>query len=171
MRWDQLFRDLAEHQAEAELSERDDLVAEMSLGAWAGATWSQMASGRTATLSVQHLGGITGVVAQVTRDWVLVESTAAAFAVSHLAVLGVVVEEVVVPDDRRSVSGRLGWSHAFRAFARDQDRIQLTRIDGSVVAGAVRTVAADVVEIADDSRRRELVPYAAIVAVRCPLTR
>ncbi|CAN5188281.1 hypothetical protein BH09ACT10_BH09ACT10_15100 [soil metagenome] len=171
MRWENLFRDLIDQATELDLAARDLQVAELAQGAWGQLRWADLIGHREVTIRVEHVGQITGRVAQVTGAWVLVESPTFAFAIAHRSVLGIAILDATGAASSSAVSDRLGWGHAFRAFARDRDRILVTRIDGSSLSAYVRVVAADFVVLEHEAGRDEVVPFAAVAAVRCPLAR
>lgn len=79
------------------------------------------------------------------------------------------------PESEGAVARSWGWSAAWRVLARDRAEVYVVRRDGSTVAGLASRAGQDFVELSpagpDEPGRGvapELVPHAAIAAVRCP---
>jgi hypothetical protein len=72
---------------------------------------------------------------------------------------------------RQITDTRLGWGSAWRVLARDRAAVHVVRRDGSTVDAVADRVGEDFVELAlatSGPRLHELVPFTAVVGVRCP---
>lgn len=185
MRWDALFADL-EAQADALLhAERAAEVETRTRGEVGTLTVTDRLRGALqSTLRVRLPGGllVSGVLARVGPDWLLLEDTVdreVVVAVRH--VVGIRgLGRLSAPLSAASVvESRLGLRHALRGIARDRSAVRVHLADGTgqaTVDGTVDRVGADFIEVAahpaGEARRRpdvrevELVPLTAIAAVR-----
>lgn len=182
MRWQELFADL-EAQADAiERAERAGEVDERTRAEIGALQWRDRARAATgAELRVRLAGGtaLSGVLHRVGPDWLLFdegagrEAVVAASAVLGLRGLG---RYAAVPGSAGLVESRLGLRAALRGIARDRSTVRLHLIDGTVLDGVLDRVGADFADVATlapgEARRRrdvrdsELVPLAALAAVR-----
>ena len=195
MSWDDrllaVFDDL-ELQAEGlALVERDLEVADLGRAAYASvdlASRLRASVGRLLFLDVYGVGNLSGWLARVGTDFVVIKSTASTGSsgssgpsgsagrlwVVRYAALGRVggLSDQAVGDDARSLSSRLGLGSVLRGFAAATVPVSTQTTAGAVVQGRVRRVGADFVELwTADGRSTaqpdwELVPFEAIAALR-----
>jgi len=192
MSWDDrllaVFDDL-ELQAEGlALAERDLEVADLGRAAYASvdlASRLRASVGRLLFLDVYGVGNLSGRLARVGTDFVVIESTGSTGSsgpsgsaerlwVVRCAALGRVggLSDQAVGDDARSLSSRLGLGSVLRGFAAATVPVSTQTTAGAVVQGRVRRVGADFVELwTADGRSTaqpdwELVPFEAIAALR-----
>jgi len=186
MSWDDrllaVFDDL-ELQAEGlALAERDLEVADLGRAAYASvdlASRLRASVGRLLLVDVSGVGNLSGRLARVGTDFVVIESTGSMGSAGRLwvvryAALGRVggLSDQAVGDDARSLSSRLGLGSVLRGFAAATVPVSTQTTAGAVVQGRVRRVGADFVELwTADGRSTaqpdwELVPFEAIAALR-----
>ena len=135
--------------------------------------------GRTIAVTVPYLGSLSGRLAAVGPDWLLLVSTPARETLVPLAAVVSVAGlggESAEPGHEGQVTARLGLGYALRALARDRAAVSVTVADGAVRTGTIDRVGADFVVLtehpASDARRagevREVtaVPFSALLAVR-----
>ena len=182
MRWEQLFADL-EGQADAALrAEREAEVAERTrqeVGRLRLVDRLRAAHGSRLVLRVHGAGVLTGSVADVGADWVLLEEPDGRGALVPLA--GVVAlagtgGRSELPGSEGAVEKRLDLRYALRRLVRDRATVEVALSDGTVVSGTLDRVAADHVDLAqhdpDEARRARavrqvlLLPLGAIALVR-----
>lgn len=182
MRWAALFADL---EAQAELlaqTERSGEIDERTRAEVGTLRLRDRAGAALGTpVRVRASGGVTatGDLAGVGPDWLLVDEGGGreiVVASAHLLSLRGLGRYSAVPHTEGHVESRLGLRHALRGMARDRSPVRMTLVDGSVLDATVDRIGADFVEVATHSagevRRRqdvravELVPIAAISAVR-----
>ncbi len=188
MRWDAVFADLEADAAGLEQRERDAEIADRTRAEMATVALAdrfRASLGRAASVRVSGLGVVTGRVERVAPPWVLLRAAdAGEWLVAWTSVVGVnglSVRAVGAPSDRasRQMEAALGWPATWRVLARDRAAVRIVRHDGSSVTGTPDRVAADFVELGlqdldelgwtrTGAGTVELVPYAAISAVRCP---
>ncbi len=115
-------------------------------------------------LRVNGAGVVRGELALATAQWVLVHHDALTdWVVSLDQVVSVRSGERSPALARGEVQRRLSWRYAWAALHRDADEVHVILIDGSTLYGAPTRVGKDYVEIAG-----EIVPFASVVALRCP---
>lgn len=174
MRWNELFTALEAEARDLERQNRDADIADRTRSAQAKTSWLSRCTAEVG-VRVNGVGTVCGVPDTVTPTWILlrvdgpydwVVSTVAVMTVSGLP---------REPALRNSpVDERLTWSHAWRVLSRDRSEVRVWCRDGSVVHGVPETVGRDYVELRaydearPSGRPAEVVPYAAIAAVRCP---
>jgi hypothetical protein len=182
VRWEQLFADL-EGQADAALrAEREAEVAERTreeVGRLRLVDRLRAASGTRLVLRVHGGGALTGTVADVGADWVLLEEPDGGAALVPLA--GVVAlsgtgARSELPGSEGVVEQRLDLRYALRRLVRDRTTVEVVLSDGTAVTGTLDRVAADHVELAqhdrDEARRARavqqvlLLPLGAVGLVR-----
>ncbi|KAA1422465.1 hypothetical protein FE697_015090 [Mumia zhuanghuii] len=168
MRWDERFEaletGLALESAGEQLTDRDREIDELAVERAATVSWADRCRGREVTLRVAVLGPIRGELAMATADWLLVHQDASTdWVVAVGQVLAVTVAGGGPAAARREVERRTTWRQAWTELIRDRDSVMVMLVDGSTLRGVPSRAGSDYVEIAD-----ELVPYAAVVAVRCP---
>jgi hypothetical protein len=182
MRWDALFADL-EAAAEGEwLRERDTEIAERTRAELARLRLvDRLAAGQRGAgrglpdllVDVLAVGALRGEIARVAEDWFVLVTSSHEWVVAVDAVVGIrgLPPTARSPQTRSAASRGLGWAAAWRVLARDRAPVQVMRRDGSAVTGTPGRVGRDYVEISDiesGTGLSDLVPHAAIVAVRCP---
>jgi hypothetical protein len=188
MRWDALFADL-EAAAEGEwLRERDAEIAERTRAELArlrlvdrlraAADRGSRQDRADLTVQVHAVGPLHGEIARVAEEWFVLLTPGNEWVVAIDAVLGVrSLPPTARPSQTQSpVAGALGWPAAWRVLARDRAAVHVVRRDGSAVTGVPGRVGQDYVELSDaesvtaagSAASTEVVPHAAVVAVRCP---
>jgi hypothetical protein len=182
MRWDALFDDLEAQTAALEHAERAAEVEERTRGEVGGLGLVDRARAAVGTpLRVRLLGGValTGRLGRIGPDWLLIdedggrETVVAIAAIAGVRGLG---RYSAVPGTAGIVASRIGMRQVLRGIARDRSAVRLQLTDGTTVDATLDRVGADFVEVAThaaaEPRRRqdvrdvELVPLAAIAAVR-----
>ncbi|MGY1807302.1 hypothetical protein ACI8AF_08015 [Blastococcus sp. SYSU D00669] len=155
MRWQQLFADLQaqfdEAEADAERAEHASRT-RAEVGALRLTDRLRGALGARVSLRCRGAGQVSGELADVGVDWVLVEEGAGREAlVASAAVVAVsgLGRQTAVPAEDGVVRGRLDLRWAVRALARDRSAVQLLLHDGAVLTGTVDRVGADFVELAE----------------------
>jgi hypothetical protein len=181
-RWEALFADLETQAAALDIAERAVEVEErtrIEVGRIRLLDRLRPAVGTAIRLSCTGDGGVTGRLARVGPDWLLVldESgyeamvvTAAVLSVSGAGRLS------AVPDSESVVESRLDLRHVLRGIARDRSAVRISVLDGTTIDGTIDRLGADFVEIAQhpagEPRRRDqvrevaLVPLSALAVVR-----
>jgi hypothetical protein len=182
VRWDDLFRDLeaqldvagTAHEA-AEIADRTRREqARLRL-----VDRLRAAIGVEVGMSVHGLGSVTGRVAEVGADWLLiVESTGRDLLLQQAAILGItgLGLQSAEPGSEGRVAARLDLRYALRAIARDRSPVTLVLVDGSQLTGTIDRTGADFLELAEhslgDARRAtavrtiRTVPLEALAGVR-----
>jgi hypothetical protein len=155
MRWQQLFADLTaqfdEAEAAAELAEaasraRSEIGAVTLAARFAGSTGAEL------RLRCRGAGRVTGELADVGQDWLLLvdergaESVVATRAVTSVTGLG---RRTADEEDHDGPRVQFGLRLVLRAMARDRSAISLTTDDGVVLTGTIDRVGADFVELAE----------------------
>jgi hypothetical protein len=180
MRWDGLFADL---EAQAALLEQEERAAEVDertrgeIGALELPDRLRAALGTSLRLRLR--GGFTINGRLVRADWLLVdEGDGREALVAGAGLVGVrgLGRYSAVPHSAGVVESRLGLRAALRGIARDRSAARLLLADGDTMDATIDRVGADFVEVAthapgelrrrQDVRDIELVPLAALVAVR-----
>ncbi|SFL66528.1 hypothetical protein [Geodermatophilus ruber] len=155
MRWQQLFADLqAEFEAAEATAERaeDGSRRRAEVGAIRLVERLAGAQGRTLALRCQGAGDVSGVLAEVGSDWLLLTDGArrdvlvATAAVRSVAGLGL---STGLPAPEGSVRTGLDLRRALRGLARDRSAVQVILDDGTLYSGTVDRVGADYVELAE----------------------
>ncbi|WP_137122623.1 hypothetical protein [Segeticoccus rhizosphaerae] len=177
MRWQELFADL-EGQLESEAARGFELEiadrirrerAEVALGERLAAS-----AGRRLQLRIRGAGDVAGDLADVGRDWLLLETGRRSAVVPFgalLAVSGCEERSEQLPN----VARRFGLGYALRVLSRDRAVVRLLDVDGRSVAGTPDRVGSDHLDLAqhpaDVPRRRGnvtdrlVVPFSAIAVV------
>ncbi|WP_370615880.1 hypothetical protein [Mumia sp. Pv 4-285] len=168
MRWDERFvaleTGLALEADGEQQTDRDREIDELAVERSATVSWTDRCRGREVTLRVTVLGTIRGELAMATADWLLVhQDTATDWVVAVTHVLGATVAGGGPAAARKEIERRTTWRQAWTELIRDRDVVTAMLVDGSTLRGAPSRAGSDYVQIGD-----ELVPYAAVVAVRCP---
>ena len=175
MRWQQLFADLeAQFDEAAAASERADESsrARAEMGAVRLADRLRGALGHPVTLRCRGAGQLSGTLADVGADWLLLEEDGGREAlVASAAVLaaGGLGRQTAPSEEAGPVRGRLDLRRAIRALARDRAAVQVLLEDGGSLSGTVDRVGADHLELAehgaDQPRRAEAVQGVRAVAL------
>jgi hypothetical protein len=182
VRWQRLFDDL---EAQAEAHDAAEFEAEVServryeLGQVRLVDRLRAAVGHPVEVCCRGVGTISGPLARVGADWLLLEEQpdrhvlVADAAITSIGGLGAWSD---VPGSEGKVGARLDLRRALRGVARDRSAVQALLVDGSVVAGTVDRVGADFVEIAEHAQREprrvgavrgvRTVPLAAVAVIR-----
>ncbi|MEP7333338.1 MAG: hypothetical protein ABI692_14755 [Terracoccus sp.] len=178
VRWDRLFDDL---EAQLELEDARELDAEVADRTRRERAQldlqSRLLANQGAMVQARVRSGVlTGVVADVGPDWLLLElrpEWAVLVALAALRSVTGLTPGAVTPT---TVARRFALGAALRAVSRDRATVALTDVDARVTFGTIDVVGADHLEIAehasDEVRRasnlvaRHLVPFAAIESVR-----
>ncbi|MGH1563392.1 hypothetical protein [Mumia sp. DW29H23] len=168
MTWDERFAaveaDLALQADGESQTERDRAIEDLAVERSATVSWVDRCLGREVVLRVVAVGAVRGELAIATADWLLLHHDATTdWVVAVDQVLGVTAGSAVPRATRSEVQRRMTWRQAWSAFVRDRDAVVALLVDGSTVRGVPSRAGSDYVEIAG-----ELVPYAAVSAIRCP---
>jgi len=175
MRWQQLFADLqAQFEAEETALERVESAsrARAEVGAVELADRLRGALDLRLTLGCGRAGTVTGVLAEVGPDWLLVDDGARQCLVASSAVRWVsgLGRRTAPAEAAGPVRGRLDLRRALRGLARDRSAVQVVLDDGGVLSGTLDRVGADYVELAehpaDLPRRAEVVQGVRAVVIR-----
>ena len=175
MRWDKLFADLEAEAVGLRQREQDLEIAERTRLELSRIPMSaRLAGGLGAAVELRAdaVGLVRGRIERVTSRWLLLGADSVQWVISVDALLGI----RGLPMQARgpgpgAVESRLGWGSAWRVLAQDRAELHVVRRDGSSLDAVAERVGEDFVELAvssSDRRMRELVPFAAVVAVRCP---
>jgi hypothetical protein len=175
MRWQQLFADLeAEFDEAGTAAERaeDASRGRAEIGAVRLGERLAGARGGPVALRCRGAGEVSGVLADVGADWLLLaddggrDVLVALPAVVAAAGLG---RSTAVPVPAGRVAAQLDLRRALRGMARDRSAVQLVLDDGAVYTGTIDRVGADFVELAehaaDEPRRAGAVRGVRAVAV------
>src|SRR3954447_3941343 len=176
MRWQQLFADLqAQFEAEEAAVERAESASRVraEVGAIELADRLRGALGLPLTLGCGRAGTVTGVLAGVGPDWVLVEDEGARQCLVALAAVRWVSglgRRTAAVEPAGPVRARLDLRRALRGLARDRSTVQVVLDDGVVLTGTLDRVGADYVELAehptDLPRRAEVVQGVRALLIR-----
>lgn len=166
MRWEDLFADLEGQLAAEEAMALSAEVADRTRREQARIRLSDRlrAAGDAAlVVDVQGAGPLTGRVAGLGPDWLLLDDGSRESLVPTAAVRSVVGlgRYAADPEAQGAVAARLGLASALRALARDRAHVQVVLRDGGVLGGTVDRVLADHLDLAehpaDEPRRAEAV--------------
>jgi hypothetical protein len=182
MRWEQLFADL---EGQAEAAAAAELAVELAdrtrreVGRLRLVDRLRAADGARLVLRVQGAGVLTGTVADVGADWVLLaepDGRGALVPLAGVLALSGVGTRSDVPGNEGAVEQRLDLRFALRRLVRDRATVEVVLTDGTAVAGTFDRVAADHVDLAqhlpEQARRARavrqvlLVPLSALALVR-----
>ena len=182
MRWDDLFRDLEAQLDVAATAHEAAEIADRTRREQARLRLVdrlRAAIGVDVRVSVRGLGSVTGRLADVGADWLLLaESTGRDLLVRQAAILEItgLGLQSTEPGSEGRVAARLDLRFALRAIARDRSPVTLALVDGALLTGTVDRTGADFLELADhplgDARRASAVrtirtvPLEALAAVR-----
>ena len=153
MRWTRLFADLDARMDNAAAQERADAVAELVRAEEAGvALVDRLRAGSGASLVIRTHDGasVTGVVAQVAEQWVLLEAATGASTrdvvvpTSAIETVGGLGRRSTAP--REDVASRLTLAHAMRRLARDRVVVEVRTRSGSCV-GRIDRVGSDHLDV------------------------
>jgi hypothetical protein len=182
MRWDQLFADLegqADAAAAAELASELADRTRRELGRLRLVDRLRAAHGVRLVLRVRGAGVLTGTVADVGADWVLLEEPdgrGALVPLEGVLALSGVGSRSELPGSEGEVESRFDLRFALRRLVRDRSPVEVVLVDGTAVAGTLDRVAADHVDLAqhapEEARRARavrqvlLLPLNALAVVR-----
>lgn len=179
-RWDALFEDL---EAEAAAQEAADLRAEVTertrreLGSLRLIDRLRGAGGRTLHVDLRSGEVVTGLLADVGADWLLIRDGAGAALVALAQVISLrgLGPESATPGSEGRVGAALDLRHPLRRLCRSRVAVLMTTAGGATVAGTIDRVGADFVDVAQhppdvprraDMRQIRTIPVAAIALVR-----
>ena len=182
VRWEELFADL---ESQADAAEAAELAAEVAertrheVGRLRLVDRLRVATGGTVVVRVRGAGALTGQVADVGADWVLLEEPdgrAALVPLREVLALSGVGARSDLPGSEGAVEQRLDLRYALRRLVRDRAAVEVVLVDGTAVAGTLDRVAADHVDLAQhaagQARRARavqqvlLLPLGALALVR-----
>jgi hypothetical protein len=182
MRWEELEADLL---SQADAESRAELAGEVAdrtrreIGRLRLVDRLRPALGAQVIVRSHGAGALTGTVADVGADWLLVaepDGRAALVPLTAVMALTGVGGRSYVPESEGEVERRFDLRFALRALVRDRAKVSITFVDGTSVTGTLDRVAADHVDLAqhepDQARRAAsvrqvlLVPLAALSVVR-----
>jgi hypothetical protein len=182
VRWEELFADL---ESQADAAEAAELAAEVAertrheVGRLRLVDRLRAAAGATVVVRLRGAGALTGDVADVGADWVLLaepDGRAALVPLREVLALSGVGVRSDLPGSEGEVEQRLDLRYALRRLVRDRAAVEVVLVDGTRVAGTLDRVAADHVDLAqhapEEARRARavrqvlLVPLSALALVR-----
>jgi len=182
VRWDALFADLEAQLDAVQVEDRSGEVADRTRREVARLRFVdrlRAARSRPVVLRLQGAGVLTGDVADVGADWVLLEEPGGGAALVSLwavVALSGVGTRSELPGSEGEVERRFDLRFALRKLVRDRTVVELTLLDGTRVTGTLDRVGADHVDLAqhepEEPRRASavrqvlLVPVAAVALVR-----
>jgi hypothetical protein len=155
VRWERLFDDL---EAQLAATDRDEHSAEIADRTRSEVARVQLfdrlreAVGTQVELSVEGVGGLSGVLRRVGEGWLLVDVASRpdvlVTSLGLLAVQGLPVA-AIEPSSIGVVESRLDLGHVMRAVARDRAPVTVVLRDGSSFVGTIDRVGADFVDLAE----------------------
>jgi hypothetical protein len=174
MRWEErlldLFDDLEQQADGLALAERDALVAEQSRAEYAGVDLAARLAasvGARVWLDVQGVGGLDGVLRRTGDGWLVLGAGAQAWVVRLAAVRRARgLSEGAVDAAARPLTARLGLASALRGLAETRLEAVLHGTDGQVTRAVLGRVGRDFVEVRPADGPVEVVPFAAVAALR-----
>jgi hypothetical protein len=154
MRWQQLFADLSAQLDHAEAdAERAEAAsrARAEVGAVRLTDRLRGSEGSRLSLRCRGAGQLTGTLADLGADWLLIEDDLGAEVLVAAAALVAVggLGRVTGAPEEGAVRARLDLRWAVRALARDRAPVQMVLIDGGRLGGTVDRVGADFCELAE----------------------
>jgi hypothetical protein len=175
MRWEQrlvdLFDDLEQQAEGLALAERDVEVAELGRAEYAPVhlgSRQPASAGQRVVLVVGGVGRLDVTIVRLGADWLLADDGRAEWLVRTAAVAQAEgLSERAVHPAQRPVTARLGLGSALRGVAEERSPVLVHRSDGGTLAGRIRRVGADFVELWPDERGAlAVVAFEALAAVR-----
>ena len=174
MHWEErllaVFDDLEQQAEGLALGARDAEVAELGRSEYAAVDLASRlhgALGSPVRLTVTGAGTLTGRVARVGSDWLLLESEPHEWLVRLDALADVRgLGERAVDARHRATTARLGFGSALRGVAEERDAVVVHRQDGTTLRGVPRRVGADFVELAETEGGTVVVAFTAVTGVR-----
>jgi hypothetical protein len=174
MRWEErlldLFDDLEQQADGLALAERDALVAEQSRAEYAQVDLAARLAGSVGGrlwLDVLGVGGLDGVLRRTGDGWLLLEASSGAWVVLIPAVRRARgLSDAAVDPAARPLMARLGIASALRGLAESRLECALHGTDGQVTRAVLGRVGRDFAEARPADGPVEVVPFAAIAAMR-----
>ena len=179
VRWARLFDDLGGQVEAAEQADRAAEAAELrrlELSRVALVDRLAGAVGARLMVSVEGVGLLDGVLMQVGRDWVLVQSTGPESLVALSAVTSVTDLPVTSGPAADDLDRSLGLGFVLRRLARDRAQVSVVVRTGETFTGTIDRVGADFVDVAEHAadlprrvdavQRVRTVPFGALAVVR-----
>jgi hypothetical protein len=174
MRWEErlldLFDDLEQQADGLALAERDALVAEQSRAEYAEVDLAARLAGSVGGrlwLDVQGVGGLDGVLGRTGDGWLVIEGAGGAWVVLLSAVRRARgLSDAAVDAAARPLAARLGVASALRGLAESRLPCVLHGTDGQVTQAVLVRVGRDFVEVRPVDGPVEVVPFAAVAALR-----
>ena len=171
-----LFDDLEQQAEGLALSARDAEVAEHVRAEYASVDLESRIHGSVGCSAILRLRGgsvVTGTVARAGAGWCLVRAGDGSQdnATEWVVVLAALVAAAglgprAVGPAGRGVAARLGVGSVLRRLAEARDVVVLLLVEGDPVRGQVGRVGADFVELVRGGGELEVVPLAAVAALR-----
>ena len=165
-RWQNIFADLeAQFDEAAAGTERAEAAsrARAEMGAVRLRDRLRGALGHPLVLRCRGAGPVTGVLAEVGVDWLLLEEDGgreALVAAGALLAVGGLGRRTAVDGEPGPVQAKLDLRHGLRALARDRATVQVILEDGGVLSGTIDRVGADFLELAEHSTEQPRRPDA-----------
>lgn len=175
-RFDELLAGIAAEAEAADIAALDADIAEVERAARAEARFlDRLRAHRTLALDVSGVGVVSGLVATVGRDVVVLAASDGDWAVPAWAIVGALgLGQEAQP--AATPSERLGMASVARAWARQRSVVRVMRIGAVPLDGTIDAAGADHVDLAEHDpgeprrsesvRRRVAIPLAAIAAIR-----
>lgn len=167
-----MLEDLEQQAEGLALAERDAEVAELGRAAYSTvdlASRVHASLGRQVSLEVLVLGRLSGRLSSAGAGWLLLGAPATEWLVPLPRVTAFEgLSEWALTPVARPLTARLGFGSVLRRLAEQGDRVTAVRSDGARVAGLLRRVGADFVEVVPEGRaggRLVLLPVDHLVAV------
>ncbi len=185
MRWSRLFDDLEAQLVRLEAADLESEIAERARSERGQASLVQALvadTGRDVTVRVLGLGPVSGAIADVGQDWLMLDSTVQGPARRRSALVPLQAVQSVAGlsgflDQREGASQRrFGLRSVLRALGRDRTMVRVQLSGGWWVQGTIDRVGRDHCDLAehpDDAPRRnsevravQSVPFWAMAAIR-----
>lgn len=179
MRWSRLFADLDAQLEAAERADRAAESAELRRLELSRVTLAERFGGGLGTvvaLAVEGADVLTGELAQVGADWLLLDSGAGETLVALAAITSATGLAAGSAPPADEVDRRLGLGVVLRRLARDRAAVTVVARTGAVFTGTIDRVGADFLDLAEhdadrprratDVRQVRAIAFAALGLVR-----